>query len=127
MGTLFEQSPRNYRHVEYGQLSEELSIVKGLAEEHEVSVQDVIRLKHTLELERRNNLMVDDRDRHDEQMAGIGELLREVKEALVNIGFSFGPASELDLGQSRVSEALTTMSEEIHYLARVVNRLDDAD
>lgn len=79
MGTLFKQEPRNDYRVD--DLSQFLEEAVKLAKQHSIPISDVIAAKHALELERRNNLYRANGDAFDEQVAGIGELLKSMAEA----------------------------------------------
>ena len=78
MGTLFKQEPRNNYRVD--DLPRFLEEVVKLAKQHSIQVSDVIAAKHVLELERRNNLYHAHGDAFDEQVAGIGGLLKSIAE-----------------------------------------------
>ncbi len=83
MGTLFSQDPRrSCDDGNYDELDGFLGLAVKFAKKHKVSVADVIAAKHALELERQNNLYVDNGDIFDEQMAGFGELIRELNQHL---------------------------------------------
>ncbi|MTJ51266.1 hypothetical protein FJR38_00470 [Anabaena sp. UHCC 0253] len=86
MGTLFNQEPRNYRHCENTESYIENTI--KLSKKYKITIDQVIAIEQLLECKRRNDLYVDNGDIHDEQMAGIGELLRNlvsVIEEKINI------------------------------------------
>lgn len=78
MGTLFNQKERDHENITEEGLSSFLGVAARLAEKHKVSVSDVIAAKHALELERQNKLSVRSGDTLDEQLAGFGELLRDL-------------------------------------------------
>lgn len=80
MGTLFKQEPRNDYRVD--DLPEFLEEAVKLAKQHSIPVSDVIAAKQALELERRNNLYRANGDAFDEQLAGLGEIVKSIAEAL---------------------------------------------
>ncbi len=88
MGTLLKQEPRNFRNVEKEDVEERLKDFISIAKKHKVSLSDVISTAKITELERSNNLFVANGDIHDEQMAGIGEILTEIKSSLNFISIS---------------------------------------
>ena len=86
MGTLFNQSPRNYREVSLYELDLFLKQAADLANEFNISVSDVIEAKKALEMERQNSLCVASGDTLDEQLAGFGQILQEMVAAIERIG-----------------------------------------
>ena len=82
MGTLFSQEPRKYHRISMNDVSDFLSDAKDLASKLKVGVEDVIAAKHTLELQRRNDLYAANGDAFDEQVAGLGDILKEIQSAL---------------------------------------------
>lgn len=85
MGTLFSQDERNFRRVELQEVDDFLGYAKELASKHKIDVKDVIAAKHALEIERANHLSVDAGNILDEQLAGFGEILKDIHEALSDI------------------------------------------
>lgn len=79
MGTLFHQEPRRPHYADSG-LDGFLANATKLAKKHKISVADVIAAKHALEIERQNNLYVNNGDAFDEQMSGFGELIQELNQ-----------------------------------------------
>ena len=84
MGTLFDQDERDYRRINKGDIEAFLLDSLELAKKHKVSITDVIKAANVLQLERRNDLFVSNGDIFDEQMAGVGELLKELINSLEN-------------------------------------------
>jgi hypothetical protein len=82
MGTLFSQQERNYRSVSNESVDGFLKDAAKLAKKHNVTVADVIATATLLQLERKNDLYVANGDIHDEQMAGVGEILQRIATAL---------------------------------------------
>jgi acetoin utilization deacetylase AcuC-like enzyme len=85
MGTLFRQEPRNHLRVETSDLDEFVSSAVKLAQKHKIHVCDVIAAGRVLELSRRNDLFVNNGDAFDEQIAGIGELLQKLSDAVESL------------------------------------------
>lgn len=84
MGTLYSQDSRDWHRLTEGHLDNFLSYATELAGKHKIAVSDVIAAARVLELRRANDLYVSNGDIHDEQIAGIGEELRGIAEAIVS-------------------------------------------
>jgi hypothetical protein len=82
MGTLFAQDPRNSHAVGQKDLDSFLTGAVTLAKKHKIPLTRVIEAKDALERERANDLSYANGDIFDEQMAGFGELLRELTSAV---------------------------------------------
>ena len=82
MGTLFDQQNRNHRKPD---LDGFLRSVSELATQHKISIAEIIAASHVLELRRRNELYVDNGDAFDEQISGIGELLKQLCSAVEDL------------------------------------------
>jgi len=80
MGTLFSQPERKRYEISERLLKDRLSFYSGLAKEYKCSLSDVINLEKVLQLERKNQLTVDNYNILDEQLAGFGELLQKLIE-----------------------------------------------
>jgi len=80
MGTLFEQTERNYREIGKNE-------VIGLLDYLGIEDTDENKLKayHALAYERRTDFMLDNGDRYDEQMAGFGKILQGICESVSDI------------------------------------------
>lgn len=85
MSTLFSQEPRKYHRISMSDLSDFLLDAKDLALKLKIEVKDVIAAKHALELQRTNNLYAANGDAFDEQLAGFGDILKDIHEALNTI------------------------------------------
>lgn len=59
--------------------------IKDIAEKYKLRSEDVIEGLKVLEMRRRNDLLFADGDLHDLQMAGIGQILEQVVDALLAI------------------------------------------
>lgn len=82
MGTLFNQSPRNYDRQESSKIiSNEIDMIKDISIKTGITVSEVIETCKMLEMRRKNNLYVHNGDAFDEQIAGIGELIVEFIES----------------------------------------------
>lgn len=82
MGTLFSQPERDPRYVGIQEIDDFLADAAELAAKHRIGIADVIAAKHALELQRQNTLAVKGGDALDEQLAGFGELVRELTAAI---------------------------------------------
>jgi hypothetical protein len=81
MGTLFNQAPRNYDRKESSKIIlDEIDMIKDMSLKTGLTVSEVIETCKMLELRRKNNLYVMNGDAFDEQIAGIGELIKEFVE-----------------------------------------------
>ncbi|MCD4832689.1 MAG: hypothetical protein K8R31_02765 [Bacteroidales bacterium] len=82
MGTLFNQNVRIRYSVEKKEVESFLDDIKSLSVRHKVSIENVLEAYKVKELERTTDLYVDNGDIHDEQMTGVGELLKELIGAI---------------------------------------------
>jgi hypothetical protein len=82
MGTLFSQAPRKYLAVSREDVDFFLSDAGELAKKHKLTVADVIAARAVLETARASDLAVRNGDAFDEQVAGFGELVQELTEAI---------------------------------------------
>lgn len=73
MGTLFKQEPRMEYFFDYA--VKHLDTVKNLAKEHNLTIEETCRI---LEL----SMKIDDYDRKDEQLAGFGNLMKQLIEEI---------------------------------------------
>ncbi|PFS66414.1 hypothetical protein [Bacillus thuringiensis] len=103
MGTLFNQKPRMEYFHSFG--VNFINTVKNLAEKNDLTIEETCRI---LEL----TMKIDDYDRKDEQLAGIGELIKEMNEQIMGLGE----------GLSAISKSLSDMSESINLVS-----LDDKE
>lgn len=93
MGTLYDQPPRKHHHEDGRKWLEHM---KGLAQESNLSVDQVIAALSVREAIRRNNLYVDNGDIWDEQIAGIGHILRDALDAWSEAQVAPEPEPEVD-------------------------------
>jgi len=82
MGTLGNQLEREHYRINSKSLSYFLEDAAELAKKHKTSIEVVVNAKHALELERKNNIAVQNGDFTDEQAGGIGEILSRIATAL---------------------------------------------
>lgn len=85
MGTLFSQPEREIKKITIQDIDNFLSAACELASKHKIDVKDVIAAKNALEMSRRNDLYVINGNVFDEQMAGFGDILKEIHDALNDI------------------------------------------
>lgn len=78
MGTLTSQSIRALKKVSSTELSYEIQYMKELCVKHGIELSEAIALFSVLEYRRRTDILVDDGDRKDEQVAGVAEILQEL-------------------------------------------------
>lgn len=77
MGTLKNQTIRAKFKVLSTELSYEIEHMQALCVEHEIELSEAIALLQVLEYRRRTDFMIDNGDRHDEQLAGFAELIEK--------------------------------------------------
>jgi len=82
MGILGNQSIRDQYRTNSESLGYFLKNAAELAKDHKVSIEVVINAKHALELERQNNIAVQNGEHTDEQAGGIGEILSRIVTVL---------------------------------------------
>lgn len=99
MGTLFDQQPRMEYFHSFG--VNFINTVKDLAEKNNLTIEETCRI---LEL----TMKIDDYDRKDEQLAGIGKLISEMNEQIMGIGEGLKSISERlgDISESAVLVSL---------------------
>lgn len=86
MGTLFDQPVRELHPVSLMNLKEIVSIVKQLAKESGLTIDQTIKIFEIEEYSKRTSAMILDGNVHDEQMAGIGELIKSFIDKVEFIG-----------------------------------------
>lgn len=82
MGTPFDQKPRAEKAVKESELNELLSMAARLSKKHKVAVSDVLTAQRVLELRRANDLFVENGNVFDEQMGGLGKLIKDLTLAI---------------------------------------------
>lgn len=82
MGTLFNQPVRQRVPVTEANLTNFIESLKKMAKQTGLSIDQIIKAAEIKEKERANDLYVSNGDIHDEQMAGIGELLNGINTNL---------------------------------------------
>lgn len=82
MGTLFNQTERNYRYVDFKIVKSSCEEIKKIAKELNMNVADVIEIYKAEIQDRAVSNKVDDNDRKDEQLAGFGEIAKSISESV---------------------------------------------
>jgi len=125
MGTLFEQSPRNWCKRDSSSIVlNEIKLMHDLALKTGKTYGEVLETCKMLEMRRKNDLYVSNGDNFDEQMAGFGKLLKHFNETFrrafaVNSANSSPSALEaiaMSLGyesHSAIAEAISSIAENI--------------
>lgn len=85
MGILFEQTARNFVCVNKAKVLDLINDIKAVSKESKLSIDQVISIWQIAEKERQNSLYVHNGDIFDEQMAGFGELIRNMAWGLTEI------------------------------------------
>lgn len=82
MGTLFNQRPRadHDKSITKADVESLLDEMLDISARYKIPVTYVLSAREILELERRNNLYLQNGDTFDEQMAGFGQLIQELNE-----------------------------------------------
>lgn len=89
MGTLFEQKPREFLHIDEKAIINEIETLKKIASKTKLSIDQVIKISEIKQLKRKNNLYVHNGDIHDEQMSGIGTLLEKIDSRFERLAIAF--------------------------------------
>ena len=97
MGTLFNQPPRQFLDVDESKVEHFLETVLKLSKKYNIPTQEVIYSIEVLELRRKNDLYVRNGDTFDEQMAGFGDLLKDLNKSVESITESVGILAESDV------------------------------
>jgi hypothetical protein len=77
MGTLFNQSIRQAHSISQIELERRVDVYESIIKKRDITMSELIELNKALEMERANDLRVNDGDAKDEQLAGFGELMQE--------------------------------------------------
>ena len=78
MGTLFDQPVRNHRRVELKELETQIQCLQVIANKCGVTFDQALATYKLLEYQRKTEVTIDNNDIWDEQIGGIGELLKEL-------------------------------------------------
>jgi len=82
MGTLLNQKPRNYRHLDERDVLLKIDEIKDISKVKKITFDQALKVYELLEQERSNNLYVANGDIKDEQLAGFGELIIKYIESI---------------------------------------------
>lgn len=82
MGTLYNQTERNYHPVSFNYVRSSCEELKKIAKEMNMSIADVIEIYKIEVMDRVTACKVDDGDRKDEQLAGFGEIAKSISESV---------------------------------------------
>ncbi|PCI66630.1 MAG: hypothetical protein COB26_10965 [Piscirickettsiaceae bacterium] len=82
MGALGNQPAREQYRTNLDSISYFIEDAAELAKKHNVKIEVIVNAKHALELERQNNIAIQNGDFTDEQAAGIGEILSRIATAI---------------------------------------------
>jgi hypothetical protein len=85
MGTLFNQPPRDYRGYDRKNALNLIEEIREVADQAGIEFSEALRIYELLEKSRSTDVYVDNGNIFDEQMAGIGELLKEISESIEKI------------------------------------------
>lgn len=78
MPTLFDQPVRTRYTQNFDAVSNFLEKALNISDKYQVPLHDVLYAAEVLEMKRRNEIMLDDFDAKDEQLAGFGEILQTI-------------------------------------------------
>lgn len=107
MGTLFEQRPRDYKRVGIRNVDASIRYIKDMAEEHNITYEQVLETFKYLEYQRRTDFLVDNGDILDEQLSDFGDVFIRFCEAIESA------FSSDDSEFSRHNDILSEISERI--------------
>ena len=82
MGTLKDQPVRKSHHVTRESVEQLVEEISDISNKTYHDFESVLRVYELLETRRRNDLIKDNGDIHDEQMAGIGDELAKISGAI---------------------------------------------
>ena len=87
MGTLFEQPVRRTLDVNSVDIENFINQISGysFSPDHSISISEMIKIVEVLEYRRRTDVMIENGNIFDEQIAGIGELLKSIADSLNDI------------------------------------------
>lgn len=85
MGTLGNQSLRNYFDISEVELITFVERIKALSLKCNVSVENILEATRILELRRQNNIRVEAGDYLDENLGGFGDILNNIDQAIQSI------------------------------------------
>ena len=79
MGTVYYQPERKYHRLRKQEVTCTINMIKEISGETLLPVSDIIELLKVMEMERKNDLYVDNGDAFDEQVSGFAEITRTLK------------------------------------------------
>lgn len=85
MGDLFNQQPRSRRKADRKIIDFIKDDVIEVAKQTGLNYDQVLKAYEILELERKNDLYVDNGDIHDEQMGGFGGLIQDLNVLILGL------------------------------------------
>lgn len=85
MGTLFNQPPRDFRYTSLKDVKDRVEELQKIGKELKCDLKDVIAAADNLERQRRNDLYTSNGDAWDEQIGGIGDILKNLVDAIRTI------------------------------------------
>lgn len=85
MGTLYNQTERNYHPASFNYVRSSCEELKKIAKEMNMSIADVIEIYKIEVMDRATTCKVDDGDRKDEQLAGFGEIAKSLSESIKKV------------------------------------------
>lgn len=92
MGTLFNQPERLRHFIDREDLLYEVNRIIDVAEDSGLDIDKVIDIYKAASINRFIDCYVDDGDAFDEQIAGIGEILKGIENSISNISCSLEEA-----------------------------------
>ena len=82
MGTLMNQNPRTLHNVTINDVAYKLKELQAIAAQNKVDLPIVIEIWKIAVMDRQHSLAVQDGDIKDEQLAGLGDLLKQLIETI---------------------------------------------
>jgi len=84
MGTLLNQPVRKSNSIQDHHIHNAIADIRKIEKEGDFDTNQAIKVYETLVLERKNDLYQANGDVHDEQLAGIGEILTDISKSIQN-------------------------------------------
>ena len=116
MGTLFDQKPRNRNSINDNIIIREINEIEQISIETGWTVENILKLKEIHEMERANNLYIDNGDAHDEQIADIGEIIKRFvdlfERSFTPYGLNLPHFEQIAVAIKDLSDSLSSLNQD---------------
>ena len=85
MGTLQNQTPRNYKNLNPNDIEFLTEDLIKISKKYKLDIVHVIKIYEILEYQRRTSIMVADGDAKDEQLSGFGKLCEDLINSIKSL------------------------------------------